>query len=79
MVLIAVTVIGLVAAGVLAGELYARHRAESVVAAATECVVQDKASVSFGVRRRFCFSSRRAISGTSRFTRPAIGSAAPAA
>jgi hypothetical protein len=41
-------VIGLVAAGLLASELYARHRAESVVAAATECVVQDKASVSFG-------------------------------
>jgi hypothetical protein len=48
MVLVAVIVIGLVAAGLLAGELYVRHRAESVVAAATECVVQDKASVSFG-------------------------------
>jgi hypothetical protein len=48
MVLIAVIVIGLAAAGVLASELYARHRAESVVAAATECLVQDKASVSFG-------------------------------
>ena len=47
-VLIAVIVIGLVAAGLLAGELYARHRAESVVAAATECVVHDEASVSFG-------------------------------
>ncbi len=47
-VLIAVIVIGFVAAGLLASELYARHRAESVVAAATECVVQDKASVSFG-------------------------------
>jgi len=47
-VLIAVIVVGLVAAGLLAGELYARHRAESVVAAAAECVVQDKASVSFG-------------------------------
>jgi hypothetical protein len=47
-VLIAVIVIGLVAAGLLAGELYARHRAESVLAAATECVVHDKASVSFG-------------------------------
>ncbi len=41
-------VIGFVAAGLLAGELYARHRAESVVAAATECMVQDKAGVSFG-------------------------------
>jgi hypothetical protein len=47
-VLIAVIVIGLVTAGLLAGELYARHRAESVVAAAAECVVHDKASVSFG-------------------------------
>ena len=47
-VLIAVIVTGLVAAGLLASELYARHRAESVVAAATECVVHDKASVSFG-------------------------------
>ena len=47
-VLIAVIVICLVAAGLLAGELYARHRAESVVATATECVVHDKASVSFG-------------------------------
>ena len=47
-VLIAVIVIGLVAAGLLASELYVRHRAESVVAAATECVVHDKASVSFG-------------------------------
>lgn len=47
-VLIAVIVVALIAAGLLAGELYARHRADGVVAAATECVVQDKASVSFG-------------------------------
>jgi hypothetical protein len=47
-VLITVILIGIVAAGLLASELYARHRAESVVAAATECVVQDKATVSFG-------------------------------
>ncbi len=47
-VLTAVIVIGLVAAGLLATELYARRRAESAVAAATECVVQDTASVSFG-------------------------------
>jgi LmeA-like phospholipid-binding len=46
-VLIAVIVLALVAAGLLGGELYARHRADSLVAAATECVVQDKASVSF--------------------------------
>ncbi len=47
-VLIAVILICIVAAGLLAGELYARQRAESVVAAATECAVQDKASASFG-------------------------------
>lgn len=41
-------VIGLAAAGLITGELYARHRAESVLAAATECAVQDTASVSFG-------------------------------
>lgn len=46
--LIAVIVICVVAAGLLASELYARHRAESVVATATECAVHDKASVSFG-------------------------------
>ncbi|ORV97945.1 LmeA family phospholipid-binding protein [Mycobacterium kyorinense] len=47
-VLVAVIVLLLGAAGLVGGELYARHRADSVVAAATECVVQDKASVSFG-------------------------------
>jgi LmeA-like phospholipid-binding len=47
-VLIAVIVVALIAAGLLVGELYARHRADTVVAAATECVVQDNASVSFG-------------------------------
>jgi hypothetical protein len=47
-VLTAVIVIGMVTACLLAGELFARHRAESVVAAATECMVRDKASVSFG-------------------------------
>jgi hypothetical protein len=47
-ILIAVIVSGFVAAGLLAGELYARHRAKTVVAAATECMVHDKASVSFG-------------------------------
>ena len=47
-VLIAVIVVALVAAGVLAAELYARSRANDVVAAATECVVQDDVTVSFG-------------------------------
>jgi hypothetical protein len=48
MVLVAVIVVALVAAGVLAAELYARSRADDVVAAATECVVQDDVTVSFG-------------------------------
>ena len=47
-VLVVVIVVALVAAGLLAAELYARNRADDVVAAATECVVQDNATVSFG-------------------------------
>jgi hypothetical protein len=43
-----VIAVALLAAGLIGGELYARHRADDVVAAATECVVQDKVSVSFG-------------------------------
>ena len=47
-VLVVVIVIALVAAGLLGGELYARSRADSVVAKATQCVVQDNATASFG-------------------------------
>jgi LmeA-like phospholipid-binding len=47
-VLVVVIVVGLVAAGLLAGELYARSRADDVVARAAQCVVQDNATVSFG-------------------------------
>ena len=47
-VLVVVIVVALIAAGVLAAELYARSRADDVVAAATECVVQDDVTVSFG-------------------------------
>jgi LmeA-like phospholipid-binding len=46
-VLAVVIVIALVAAGLLAGELYARSRADDVIAAAAQCVVHDSASVSF--------------------------------
>ena len=53
MVLVLVIVIALAAAGLLGGELYARHRADSVVATAVECVVQDQATVSFGVTPPF--------------------------
>ena len=47
-VLVVVIVIALAAAGLLAGELYARSRADSVVARAAQCVVQDNAKASFG-------------------------------
>ncbi len=49
-VLTLVIVVALVIAGLLGIELYVRHRADSVVARAVECVVQDKADVSFGMR-----------------------------
>lgn len=47
-VLVVVIVLALLVAGVVGAELYARHRADQVVAAATKCVVQDDVSVSFG-------------------------------
>ncbi|WP_428342498.1 LmeA family phospholipid-binding protein [Mycobacterium sp.] len=47
-ILVLVIVAALGIAGLVGGELYARHRANSVVAAATQCVTQDGATVSFG-------------------------------
>jgi len=47
-VLVVVIIVALVAAGLTAGELYARSRADAVVAKAAQCVVQDNVSVSFG-------------------------------
>ena len=44
-VLVLVIVLALVVAGLVGGELYARSRADGVVARAVECVVQDDASV----------------------------------
>lgn len=52
-VLIVVIVVALVLAGLIGAELYARHVADSKVTAATECVVHDNASVSFGVTPPF--------------------------
>ena len=46
--LVVVIVLALALAGLVGGELYARHRADQVVAASVECVVQDGVSVSFG-------------------------------
>lgn len=51
--LVFVIVLALAFAGVLVGELYARNRANTVVAGVVECVVQDKASASFGVMPPF--------------------------
>jgi len=48
-VLILVIVLALGIAALLGGELYARHRGNSVVAKVVECVVRDKADASFGV------------------------------
>ena len=45
MILVLVIVVSLVVAGLLGGELYARHRADAVVASAVECIVQDKTDV----------------------------------
>lgn len=47
-VLVLVIVCALAIAGLVGGELYARNRADSVVAAATQCVIQDGATASFG-------------------------------
>ncbi|MDG4663478.1 DUF2993 domain-containing protein [Mycobacterium sp. 236(2023)] len=52
-VLVVVIALALVFAGLLGGELYARNRADTVVAGTIECVVQDDATVSFGVMPPF--------------------------
>lgn len=50
-VALVLVIVGAVAlAAVLGGELYARHRANTVVSNAVSCVVKDGASASFGVR-----------------------------
>ncbi|WP_454788348.1 LmeA family phospholipid-binding protein [Mycolicibacterium lutetiense] len=46
-VLVFVIVVALVAAGVLGGELYARSRADKIVASIVECIVDDGATASF--------------------------------
>lgn len=52
-VLVVVIVVALALAALLGGELYARHRADDVVARVTSCVVEDEASASFGVMPPF--------------------------
>lgn len=50
MVLALVIVAALGLAAILGGEIYARHQADTIVAKAVSCVVQDSARVSFGAR-----------------------------
>ena len=79
-VLVVVIVVALVLAGLLGGELYARSRADSVVAKATECVVQDSASASFGAAAAVPDAAHdRAITRTSTSRPRAIRSATPRA
>lgn len=50
MVLALVIVVALALAGLIGAELYARNKADTIVAKAVSCVVQDSASASFGMR-----------------------------
>jgi hypothetical protein len=50
---IVVIVVALLAGGLAGGELYARHRADSILTEVAECVVEDGASISFGVNPPF--------------------------
>lgn len=45
--------IALLAGGLAGGELYARHRADSILTEVAECVVEDGATISFGVNPPF--------------------------
>lgn len=47
-ILVLVIVAALSIGGLVGGELYARHRANDIVASATQCVIQDGATASFG-------------------------------
>ncbi|MBU8827162.1 LmeA family phospholipid-binding protein [Mycolicibacterium goodii] len=51
--LIAVIAVALVIGGLAGAELYARHRAGALLVAVAECVVEDNATVSFGVNPPF--------------------------
>ncbi|AKS35205.1 hypothetical protein AFA91_28585 [Mycolicibacterium goodii] len=51
--LIVVIAVALVIGGLAGGELYARHRAGTLLVAVAECVVDDDATVSFGVNPPF--------------------------
>lgn len=46
-------VLALLVGGLAAGELYARHRADGILTEVAECVVEDGATISFGVNPPF--------------------------
>jgi hypothetical protein len=48
-----IIVLALVAGGLAGAELYARHRADSILVEVAECVVKDGATISFGVNPPF--------------------------
>jgi hypothetical protein len=52
-ILIAIIVIALIAGGLAGAELYARQRADSILTAVAECVVEDGTTISFGVNPPF--------------------------
>ena len=52
-ILIVIIVVALVAGGLAAAELYARHRADNILVEVAQCVVQDGATISFGVNPPF--------------------------
>ena len=51
--MIAVILVALLVGGLAGGELYARHRADTILVQVAECVVQDRATISFGVNPPF--------------------------
>lgn len=52
-ILLAVLVVAVLAGSLAGAELYARHRADGVLVAVAECVVEDGATISYGVNPPF--------------------------
>jgi hypothetical protein len=52
-VLLAVIAVAVLAGGLAGAELYARHRADGILVAVAECVVEDGATISYGVNPPF--------------------------
>lgn len=52
-ILTAVIVVALLTGGLAGGELYARHRADDILVGIAECVVEDGATISYGVNPPF--------------------------